>query len=91
MEKTCLFTVGTTNFYQLLKQINSELITHLHNHLGITRIVIQHGSAPFELTLPPSLTITVESFSYVESLLPWIEQADLVIGHAGISHSPLTC
>ena len=83
--KTLFVTVGTTRFDLLISQFNSpEFLTCLAEEGGIQRLVIQHGHSP--APSPPSShppMMQIELFSFRPSLQPHLQEADLVVSHAG--------
>ncbi|KAI7690473.1 UDP-N-acetylglucosamine transferase subunit alg13 [Sarcoptes scabiei] len=86
--KNILVTVGTTRFDQLISLLIDPKIVKILIEIGCRNLMIQYGNYfdPDALNLLKTLSeINVEIFDYVESLEPYIKQADLVIGHAGTS------
>ncbi|KAJ2456323.1 N-acetylglucosaminyldiphosphodolichol N-acetylglucosaminyltransferase activity protein [Coemansia sp. RSA 2336] len=78
-------TVGSTGFDELVKAVcTSEFMQALASQ-GFQRLTVQCGSS-LDLFAPPatqSLGISTEAFDYTSRPQRLIEQADLVICHAG--------
>jgi beta-1,4-N-acetylglucosaminyltransferase len=80
--RTIFVTVGTTLFEALIAATTTEeALTWMASH-GYTHLVIQYGKGapPVLPVLPP---LEVESYAFKASLAPDMEQADLIISHAG--------
>lgn len=70
-------TVGSTRFDQLVNVVLSETIQKELRLQGYHQITIQHGSSP--IYDKPRLT----AFAYAPNLKPFMEEASLIITHAG--------
>jgi beta-1,4-N-acetylglucosaminyltransferase len=87
MGKSAFVTVGTTQFDLLIETIlrdDSDVLRTLIDCLHIEKLIIQTGSSQ----IPPSasridLPIVIEHYKYKDSIDDDIQQADLVISHAG--------
>lgn len=89
--KTCLVTVGTTQFEDLLDAIDSEegaeaLVSVLAAR-GFSRMVVQYGRGARE---PAALEaaaagkrLAFEAFRFSHEFGAFVEAADLVVSHAG--------
>ena len=81
--KTVLVTVGTTSFKALTDVClhDDAFLKLLHRH-GVTSLIVQHGDAS---TTPShsNLSLDIKTYAYVDDLQALIQEADLVIAHAG--------
>lgn len=79
-------TVGSTQFDQLIDCIIEEPTLEILKEFGCRRLTIQYGSYK-NISNLDSLkswtTFEIEMFDYQNSIDTYIENADLVIGHAG--------
>ena len=79
-------TVGTTKFDKLLKRLLDLDVQKALKAKGYTELTIQYGNSDF---VDPRTELgfeeleVVESFHFKPSLEKYIEEADLVIAHAG--------
>ncbi|GAV02943.1 hypothetical protein RvY_13445 [Ramazzottius varieornatus] len=82
-QKTAFATVGTTSFDALVDQlISKDFLQTLHEQ-DYQRLVIQYGRG---ITEPQSRIVhgvEVRAYRYKPSIREDLENADLVIGHAG--------
>ncbi|KAF9950345.1 N-acetylglucosaminyldiphosphodolichol N-acetylglucosaminyltransferase catalytic subunit alg13 [Mortierella alpina] len=85
MARIVFVTVGSTRFDRLVAAASSPSFLHLVHQLGYSHLTLQHGNSP----IPPH-TLTTPSehahltpYSYKPSLHEDMENADLVISHAG--------
>lgn len=82
-----LITVGTTEFDDLLKVINTTEFCHVIKSMGCQSIAVQFGRGqitPSELVVNcEGEGIRVNDFRFSSSMEPHILQASLVISHAG--------
>ena len=80
----CVFvTVGTTRFDRLIETIfdeQSHVLATLEECFDMDKLIVQTGRSSMP-AVPERLAI--ESYSYKDSISNDIEQADLVISHAG--------
>ncbi|KAF9105073.1 hypothetical protein BGX29_000736 [Mortierella sp. GBA35] len=89
MPGSVLVTVGSTCFDKLVAAASSPSLQHLLTSLGYSHLTIQHGQSPISSTsssAPDSATestLKVTSYTYKPSLREDMEQADLIISHAG--------
>ncbi|KAJ2845271.1 hypothetical protein IWW36_004849, partial [Coemansia brasiliensis] len=80
-------TVGSTGFDELVKAVCTQEFMQALASQGFQRLMVQCGSS-LDLFTPPttrseSFGISIESFDYTNWPQRLIEQADLVICHAG--------
>lgn len=68
-------TVGTTNFDDLVKEVDKDEVKSALANSGYTHIECQIGSGTYTPSLP--------NFSYAPSLSDKFQSADLVVSHAG--------
>ncbi|XP_061899413.1 UDP-N-acetylglucosamine transferase subunit ALG13 homolog [Entelurus aequoreus] len=81
--KSVFVTVGTTSFDELIEKITSVHAVKALKDRGYERLVLQVGRGSF---LPDAHTcphIYLEVFPFKDSIAEDMEQADLVISHAG--------
>ncbi|KAK8813275.1 hypothetical protein WA158_002867 [Blastocystis sp. Blastoise] len=80
-----LITVGTTKFEDLIERISQEDILCLLHQMGYSKIIMQKGNGSYipDKKIFNNNKIDIDIFDYIPSLKPYIEQADLIIGHAG--------
>lgn len=78
MAKTALITVGSTKFDGLISQ--AVEISQALSKQGYHSLVIQHGKSKLPEGLPGSVK---ETFEYSDSLSNYIDNADIIISHAG--------
>ncbi|GJJ77010.1 beta-1,4-N-acetylglucosaminyltransferase [Entomortierella parvispora] len=82
--RTVFVTVGSTRFDKLIAAVSSQPILHLLHSLGYTHVTMQHGAGPAPTSAASSATaIGVDSYNYKPNLHQDMEEADLVISHAG--------
>jgi len=83
MGKSAFVTVGTTQFDLLIETIvnDSNVIRTLVDCLHIDKIILQTGNS--EMPSYDNLPISIEHYKYKDSIETDIQQADLVISHAG--------
>ena len=83
MGKCAFVTVGTTQFDLLIETIirNSNVIQTLVDYLNIDKIILQTGNS--QIPSYENLPIQIEHYQYKDSIDNDIQQADLVISHAG--------
>jgi beta-1,4-N-acetylglucosaminyltransferase len=83
---TIFVTVGTTLFEALIAAATTEEALNWMASHGYTHLIIQYGKGappmlPEKHKLPD--TLHVESYAFKASLAPDMEQADLILSHAG--------
>ncbi|KAG9272640.1 UDP-N-acetylglucosamine transferase subunit ALG13 homolog isoform X1 [Astyanax mexicanus] len=81
--KTVFVTVGTTCFDDLISSMTSAEVVKALVNRGYTDVVLQVGrgsSVPDSQSCPG---LRLEAFRFKESIAENIQQADLVISHAG--------
>ncbi|XP_008302280.1 UDP-N-acetylglucosamine transferase subunit ALG13 homolog [Stegastes partitus] len=81
--KTVFVTVGTTSFDELIETIISSEATQALKARGYGRLVLQVGRGALLPDADSCPNIRLEAFRYKNSLAEDIEQADLIISHAG--------
>ena len=80
---SCVFiTVGSTRFDALVEKVNTTEFVRLLNSKGYGKTIIQHGGSPILHHLP-----FVEYFDYKPCINKYINDASLVISHAGAGTS----
>ncbi|KAJ1960710.1 N-acetylglucosaminyldiphosphodolichol N-acetylglucosaminyltransferase catalytic subunit alg13 [Dispira parvispora] len=84
-------TVGTTGFDDLVGEFTSPAVQHELVRQGYSDLVVQYGTsqAMFD-TLLPAQGLKVRGYSYKADIASDVQEADLVISHAG-SGSILEC
>jgi beta-1,4-N-acetylglucosaminyltransferase len=83
---TMFVTVGTTLFDALIAAATTEEALNWMASHGYTHLILQYGKGtppvlPEKDKLPD--TLLVESYAFKSSLAPDMEQADLILSHAG--------
>ncbi|XP_077466472.1 UDP-N-acetylglucosamine transferase subunit ALG13 isoform X1 [Stigmatopora argus] len=81
--KTVFVTVGTTSFEDLIKEITSDEAIQALKHRGYERLVLQVGRGsvlPDPQNFPQ---ISLEAFRFKPSILTNMQEADLIVSHAG--------
>jgi beta-1,4-N-acetylglucosaminyltransferase len=82
--KRVFVTVGSTRFPELVEAVLSEDTLNALIALGYTSILFQWGKGgPVDRIAPAK--ITVDHFEYAPSLDYFMEEADMIISHAGSS------
>ncbi|KAI9505062.1 N-acetylglucosaminyldiphosphodolichol N-acetylglucosaminyltransferase catalytic subunit alg13 [Coemansia spiralis] len=80
-------TVGSTGFEELIEAVSSRELLQALASRGFWRLIVQYGSSGEVFGLPDTasteLGITVEAFDYTSRPQQLVDQADLVISHAG--------
>ncbi|XP_074645268.1 UDP-N-acetylglucosamine transferase subunit ALG13-like isoform X2 [Tubulanus polymorphus] len=82
-EKTVFVTVGTTSFDRLVKTVCSSDICQILKSLGYTKEVLQIGRGTYEPKSSIEEDFSLQFFRYKDSIKADIENASLVISHAG--------
>lgn len=91
-ERMVLVTVGTTRFDALVRAVDSPDVADALVASGYTKLVIQAGASDYRPNriFPPNAKVAclsnglqAEWFEYAPSLAPLLEEAALVISHAG--------
>jgi beta-1,4-N-acetylglucosaminyltransferase len=85
--KSLLVTVGTTEFEELIKNIDSIQFLKKLNFFDFTKLYIQIGRGKYE---PKILVengynnnISIEYFRFTDNLPDYIKKCDLIISHCG--------
>jgi len=83
MGKCVFVTVGTTQFDLLIETIirDSNVLRTLVDCLHIDKLILQTGNS--QMPSYDNISIPVEYYKYKDSIDNDIQQADLVISHAG--------
>lgn len=81
--KTVFVTVGTTSFDELIETITTPEAVQAVKSRGYERLVLQVGRGSILPDADSSPHIELEAFRYKNSIAENIEQADLIISHAG--------
>ncbi len=84
-------TVGTTEFDELIKQLDSVVFVDSVKSLGYSEVRVQIGRSKFDCEGLQYLQknnqyckeINVDIYRYKDSLLSDMQTADVIIGHAG--------
>ncbi|XP_068617215.1 UDP-N-acetylglucosamine transferase subunit ALG13 [Battus philenor] len=79
----CFITVGTTRFDQLTEYITSTPILRALKQIGCKQITFQIGNSNYEPGEYDKEGIKLKLYRFKDSIKEDIEQADLVISHAG--------
>lgn len=88
MGRRVFVTVGSTRFPELIKAVLSEECIRVLVELGYTELCVQYGS---DVTLfrdygqGTASGISVTGFDYSRSIEKEMQEADLVISHAGLN------
>lgn len=81
--KTVFVTVGTTSFDELIVNVTSSEAAQVLKSRGYERLVLQVGRGSFLPDAESCPHIRLEAFRFKDSIADDMEQADLVISHAG--------
>ncbi|KAL3044710.1 hypothetical protein OYC64_013066 [Pagothenia borchgrevinki] len=81
--KTVFVTVGTTSFDELIESITSPETVQALTARGYERLVLQVGRGSLVPAADSCPHVTLEAYRFKDSIAEDIEQADLVISHAG--------
>ena len=85
-EKIVLVTVGSTSFDDLSCAVLSDAVMEELERQNYTRLVLQHGRSG--ATLPHyNGSFNVQRVEYVPDLNQEMQNASLIISHAGTSHT----
>lgn len=77
-----LVTVGSTSFQALTDHVVTPHALARLRDLGVDTVIVQHGAAP--LPAPPeNPLLDVQSFAYTADLAHHLDNADMIISHAG--------
>ncbi|KAJ3113236.1 N-acetylglucosaminyldiphosphodolichol N-acetylglucosaminyltransferase catalytic subunit alg13 [Phlyctochytrium bullatum] len=76
-------TVGSTKFDKLIAAVGSVPFLAALERLGFTHLTVQHGNSPNPFATSPSTSLTIATFQFDPSLETYMQQADLLIAHAG--------
>lgn len=93
--KTVFVTVGTTKFERLIDTVLSDNILDIFNKQGFKKIIVQIGNGNHEKLFPnvtweknsvvclKKKSLDIEVYRFKNTLKDDLDQADLVISHAG--------
>ncbi|XP_067852845.1 putative bifunctional UDP-N-acetylglucosamine transferase and deubiquitinase ALG13 [Heptranchias perlo] len=76
-------TVGTTSFDELIEDVSSERVTRILQELGCRKLILQIGRGSVEPKPLVGPNFTLEVFRFKDSIADNIQNATLVISHAG--------
>jgi beta-1,4-N-acetylglucosaminyltransferase len=87
MEKRVFVTVGSTKFPELIESVLSSKTIEILLELGFTQISVQYGTDQqvFLVQAREQTKLSIKGFDYSPSIEKEIQQADLIISHAGSS------
>jgi beta-1,4-N-acetylglucosaminyltransferase len=85
MEKTVFVTVGSTKFPELIESVLSSKTIEILLELGFTQISVQYGTDQqlFLIQTQQQTKLSIKGFDYSPSIEKEMQQADLIISHAG--------
>ena len=83
MSRTVFVTVGTTKFDDLVKAITTCGVLDVLVEKGYTKLLIQTGRGTYSVDNVLETDIIVETYDYKKSIRGDIEDAALVVSHAG--------
>ena len=86
MSRRAFVTVGSTKFPELVRAVLSSATITLLAELGFDELCVQYGTDKqlfVEETRQKSKTISITGFDYSPSIEQEMENADLIISHAG--------
>lgn len=76
-------TVGSTGFKELITQVSSESFLRTVEELGYSSVLVQYGES--ESAFAPNYpSVKVEGYKYKPDITVDMENADLIICHAGM-------
>ncbi|XP_029411885.1 putative bifunctional UDP-N-acetylglucosamine transferase and deubiquitinase ALG13 isoform X4 [Nannospalax galili] len=81
--KSAFVTVGTTSFDDLILCVSARENLQIFRSLGYNRLVLQIGRGKVVPEPFSTESFTLDVYRYKESLKEDLQQADLVISHAG--------
>ncbi|XP_076417764.1 UDP-N-acetylglucosamine transferase subunit ALG13 isoform X7 [Peromyscus maniculatus bairdii] len=81
--KSAFVTVGTTSFDDLIACVAAEDSLRILKNLGYNRLVLQIGKGTVVPEPFSTESFTLDVYRYKDSLKEDLQQADLVISHAG--------
>lgn len=82
--KEIFVTVGSTSFDDLSLAVLQESFCRKCQERGFFGLTLQHGKSGRILPAPPQIAgFDIKTFAYAPSLAAQMEQADLIISHAG--------
>lgn len=83
-KKTIFVTVGTTKFDELIATVLSREILEALSSKGYYKIILQIGKTLFVPNCSSRYGfVNIEYFNMTANILPYVQNADLVISHAG--------
>lgn len=81
-EQHVFVTVGTTQFDMLIKTVTSDEILDRLVNMGCKKIILQTGRGEYQVKVSRN-DIDVQSYDFKNSIAKDIDNASLVISHAG--------
>ncbi len=81
--KNIFVTVGTTRFDKLVSSVTSQIALEWMEDQGFSSLTIQYGRGEKPGTPQHSTSIKIQSYDFRPSLKTDMEQADLILSHAG--------
>jgi beta-1,4-N-acetylglucosaminyltransferase len=86
-KRVVFVTLGSTQFDALVATATSDACLQALHELGFTHMIVQYGSGSFptERLANAHPLQCIEAFRLCASILPYLEQASLVLSHGGMS------
>jgi beta-1,4-N-acetylglucosaminyltransferase len=81
--KNLFVTVGTTRFDKLVEAVTSKVALEWMKRQGFSSLTIQYGRGIKPPEISPSSIIDIETYDFRPSLIDDMENADLILSHAG--------
>jgi UDP-N-acetylglucosamine transferase subunit ALG13 len=85
--KVCFVTVGTTLFDGLIRAVDETRVLRRLRSMGYSRVVMQIGRGSYEpdtrVSREDDCAISIEHYRFKPGLAADMEEADLIISHAG--------
>lgn len=81
--KNIFVTVGTTRFDKLVSSVTSKIALEWMEAQGFSSLTIQYGRGTKPDTTQHSSSIEIQSYDFRPSLKADMEEADLILSHAG--------
>ena len=78
----CFVTVGTTTFSELVHSATSADLQKSLLLAGFTRLVVQHGTAPYPDGIPKT-NLQIVHYSIKPSIAQDMQDSDLIVSHCG--------
>lgn len=81
---TAFVTVGSTKFDRLVESVLSIECLGALERRGYSTLVIQYGSSQWPAHSSSNSNVAITGYKFKQSITQDIQQADLVISHAGV-------